>query len=312
MSRAVWAAFEANDAEAFEAAIKACPNPNAVLVNCQNPLPCQAARLGKNGILAAALRADAWGVTAADDQLRTPLHYACLGGDLEAVRAVFELKPERVHPDMLMKQRDNVKMTPLHSAVLSGNEELVLFLLDVGQGAAVDMESISGSLPLHLACSKGMAAAVEVMCKHERAAGAVGKPAPNGETLLHSATMEGHEEVVKVLVDSGLSKPNLQDTDGCTALHIAYAMGLSEIVEVLLPVTDQSIVDLQGRQAIDWSMDADADLEEPAEHVDSTSTLDVLPLPSPTKGAIPRLVKVAISISKSGKVLLSICPLTFI
>jgi hypothetical protein len=41
-------------------------------------------------------------------------------------------------------------MTVLHSAVLSGNEALVMLLLEQGQGAGADMPSQSGLLPVHL------------------------------------------------------------------------------------------------------------------------------------------------------------------
>ena len=80
----------------------------------------------------AALRADPWAATAADPELRTPLHYAALAGDLETVRLVLELKPERVRPQMLIRNQDAGGMTVLHSAVLSGNEALVMLLLEQG------------------------------------------------------------------------------------------------------------------------------------------------------------------------------------
>jgi len=42
MSAGVWAAFEADNAVAFEEALTKCPNPNAILINSANPLVCQA------------------------------------------------------------------------------------------------------------------------------------------------------------------------------------------------------------------------------------------------------------------------------
>ena len=274
MSRSVWAAFEADDVEAFEAALKAVANPNALLVNSNNPLACQAAKLGRRGLLAAALRADAWGVTAADAGLRTPLHYAALAGDLEAVRLVFDLKPERVRPEMLIKQQDTSKMTVLHAAVLSGNEAVVLLLLDAGSGAAIDVQGTMGLFPVHLACSKGMASAVEQMCQHDRGAAAIAHREPDGSTLLHRATAEGHEEVVKALLRSGLCDPNAADADGSTALHLACAMGLSDIVEMLLPVTDGGLLDKHNKRALDWWVpDEQADTETPCEHADLAQVL---------------------------------------
>lgn len=288
MSRGVWAAFEANDVEAFETALKAVPNPNALLVNSENPLACQAAKLGRRGLLAAALRADAWGVTAADAGLRTPLHFAALAGDVEAVRLVLELKPERVRPEMLIKQQDASKMTVLHAAVLSGNEELVLLLLDVGHGAAIDMQGAMGLFPLHLACSKGMVRAVEQMCRQERGAPAAAHVEPDGSTLLHRATVEGHEGVVEALLRSGLCDPNAADADGSTALHLACAMGLGNIVDVLLPVTDQDLVDRQNKRPMDWWV--------PNEHSDAET-------------CSCNLVHVSIAVTPSGRATLHIYPL---
>ena len=262
--QALWAAFEADDAAAFEAALKACPSPNKVLVNCDNPLPCQAARLGRRAILEAALRADSWGITAADQELRTPLHHAALAGDLKAIQIGMRQKPERVRPEMLVRQQDAAKMTVLHSAVLSGNEELVCFLLEVGNGAGVDVQNKVGLFPVHLACSKGMSAAVAVMCQLEGCEAAKQSADPGGGTLLHRATKEGHSEAIKVLLQSGFCDPNVQDSDGSTALHLAYAMGLSDIVGELLPVTDQDILDGQGKRAMDWNVPDDVSaLEQP-------------------------------------------------
>ena len=297
MSNAIWTAFEANDVEAFEASLKKCPNPNALLVNCDNPIPCQAARSGRRAILAAALRVDAWGVTAADRELRTPLHYAALAGDLEAVRILFELKPERVRADMLIKQQDVGKMTVLHSAVLSGNEELVLLLLEVGQGAAVDMRCRSGYFPVHFACSKGMSDAVEIMCQHEHAADAIAHLGSAGDSLLHRATVEGHIKVIRVLLRFGVCNPNLQDLHGCTALHLAYAMGLADIIELLLPVTDQDLLDGQGKRALDWSLASDDEQSGPTEAAADTENTPQ-----------PPLVDVNIRVDEFGLTKLSIRP----
>jgi len=224
MANAVWAAFEADDGAALEAALKACPNPSAILVNGENPLACQAARLCRRSALAAALRCDGWAVTAADQELRSPLHYAALGGDLEAVRIVLQYKPERVRAEMLIKQQDAGKMTALHAAVLSGNEELVLLLLEEGQGAGVGMQSKGGLFPVHMACSKGMSAAVEYMSKLEEGAETFARLGPDGASLLHHATMEGHAEVVNVLLRSGRCNANLQDSSGSTGIHAQRAL----------------------------------------------------------------------------------------
>ena len=109
MANAVWEAFEDDDAVALEAALKKCGNPNVILINGENPLACQAARLCRRNVLRAALRWDGWAATAADKELRTPLHYAALAGDMESAQTLLELKPDRVRDEMLIKQQDSAK-----------------------------------------------------------------------------------------------------------------------------------------------------------------------------------------------------------
>lgn len=264
MANAVWEAFEDDDAVALEAALKKCGNPNVILINGENPLACQAARLCRRNVLRAALRWDGWAATAADKELRTPLHYAALAGDMESAQTLLELKPDRVRDEMLIKQQDSAKMTSLHAAVVSGNEQLVLFLLQAGGGAAISMENKGELSPVHMACSKGMAAAIEAMCNLESGKEAFTHIGPDGASLLHHATMEGHDEVVRVLLRCGRCNPNIQDRGGNTALHLAYALGLSEIVEILLPVTDAGLVDSQGKRAVDWCMVLEDDQPTPA------------------------------------------------
>ena len=136
--------------------------------------------------------------------------------------------------------------------MVSGNEQLVLFLPEAGGGAAIDMANKKGLFPVHMACSKGMAAAVEAMCKLEDGQDAFANVGPDGASLLHHATMEGHDEVVRVLLRCGRCNPNVQDCSGSTALHLAYALEMSEIVEALVPVTDAALLDSQGKRASDW------------------------------------------------------------
>jgi len=301
-AKGVWAAFDAGDAAAFEAALRACPGANAILVNCANPLPCQAARLGRREILAAALRADPWGATAADPELRTPLHHAALAGDLAAVRLVLELAPERARPEMLIRQQDAGRMTVLHAAVLSGNEPLVEFLLEQGGGAGVDMPSKSGLLPVHFACSKGLARAVAAMAHLESGAAAIAKLSGSSATLLHRATVEGHLAVVKALLASGLCDPNLQDEDGSTALHLACALEFIEIVEVLEAVTDHEIADGQGKRARDWCVAGDGDEADACIRRAPAPE----PEPEPTSPRPGHLVSASIFVSRTGEASLTI------
>lgn len=108
-------------------------------------------------------------------------------------------------------------MTPLHCAVLSGNEDVVMYLIDYGEGAGADVQSKDGQYPIQMAVSKGMLAAVSrlsrlpghllplfrnahgrissILTRHVSLSGTEEVNASvdkDGYSLLHRATMEGH------------------------------------------------------------------------------------------------------------------------
>lgn len=242
----MWTAFHANDAPAFAEQISLIKD-TSFLSNSPNPVPCQAAKKGQLDILKEVLRVDSWACVAVDPDFRSPVHLAAMNGSLEMLQSLFESKPARVKPAMLLKQTDNFKMTPLHCAVLSGNEDVVMYLIDYGEGAGADVQSKDGQYPIQMAVSKGMLAAVSRLSRlpgTEEVNASVDK---DGYSLLHRATMEGFGDVVEVLVEKQIIDANIQDHCGCTALHLAYAFGHDHIASLLKPVTDLSLTDEDGR-----------------------------------------------------------------
>ena len=59
-----------------------------------------------------------------------------------------------------------------------------------------------------------------------------------GWTPIHSAVIEKHTELVKILAPL-TDNPNAQDYYGKTPIHLAARIGCAEIVEILAPLTDK-------------------------------------------------------------------------
>ncbi|MEM4217275.1 MAG: ankyrin repeat domain-containing protein [Candidatus Methanomethylicaceae archaeon] len=76
----------------------------------------------------------------------TPLHYACLGGDLNVVKSLIEHGAD-------MNAVDHKGNTPLHYACEGNHIEVVRFLIE--HGADVNAANHKCNTPLHYACKKG-------------------------------------------------------------------------------------------------------------------------------------------------------------
>lgn len=70
-----------------------------------------------------------------------------------------------------------------------------------------------------------------------------------GRNALHSASINGIVEVVRLLIDSGLD-PNIQDKSGRTQLHASARAGKPDVTKLLLELgADRSIKNGHGRTA---------------------------------------------------------------
>jgi len=73
----------------------------------------------------------------------------------------------------------------------------------------------------------------------------------SGRTALHKAAFWGHEATVGFLVSEANVNPNVQDVSGDTALHDAARFGHVACVNLLLPGTDLSIRNKEGKTALE-------------------------------------------------------------
>lgn len=167
----------------------------------------------------------ALGVPAAplDDDGKTPAHYAAAAGHLEVVN--FLLKKGA---DPLVE--DDYGVTLLHEAASSGNEKLVRLLLE--KGVPVEARDLHGNTPLLYGAAGGSVAVVKTLL----AAGADLDRRNDwgriGEGALHFAAEKGQAEMVRFLLESGLS-PDSVGVKNRTPLMLAAEGGFIETVLLL-------------------------------------------------------------------------------
>ncbi len=118
----------------------------------------------------------------------------------------------------LVREPNEYGWTPLHNAAISGDGEIIRYLLD--NGAPVDAQESYGETPLHYAVEQGRHGVVVILLEYGASLVIQNN---HGKTALHSATEKdatGDEEVeiVRALLQAG-ADPNAKDKHGKTPLH---------------------------------------------------------------------------------------------
>ena len=141
---------------------------------------------------------------------------------------------------MMLGMRDDNKRTALICACcVSGNAECASVLL--AAGADVNAEDGHGVRPLHLAAMQGDSDLTTALLKTKRQGNSGGDAIDivvdatdsQGRTALICATMEGHAEVAKLLVEEGAADLSITDGTGATALEWAVDLEHFDIVKIL-------------------------------------------------------------------------------
>ncbi|KAL3940599.1 MAG: hypothetical protein SGBAC_004883 [Bacillariaceae sp.] len=135
--------------------------------------------------------------------------------------------------------------TPLHSAVVNGHVEVVKWLLTlpVDTGLNVPVQQLT---PLQSACDHGHSKIVK--CLLENGADIQANPSYPGP-ILTRASLNGHLEVVKLLVAEKYVDVNESNYLGKTALRVACEYGHLQVVKFLVDSGARSTADCNGNKA---------------------------------------------------------------
>ena len=246
-----------------------CPI-NVVDSKGENVLHC-AARFGQIHMIKM-LAGQMLDVNMSDHEGLTPLHFAATNGQLGSVRTLLRLGGRES-----MTKVANKRGTPLHLAVAGGHKDIVSLLLNEGcpihvvdsegenvlhcaarwgqihmiemlteNGLDVDIRDDQSWTPLHHAAACGQMEAVRSLL---RLGGrkSMTKVAVNAGTPLHQALVEGHKDIMSLLLNEGCPI-NVVDSEGASVLHYAAQYGQIHMIEMLSKKgLDVNLSDDEGR-----------------------------------------------------------------
>jgi len=137
-------------------------------------------------------------INSKDERGNTILHYACLLGQVDLVRALIRRGAK-------VTDTNNKGMTALHYAVSKGR----------------------------LSAKAGNISCVQLLCQRWKAEACI-KDLLNQQIPLHYAALHGHFQICNLLVERSKSSVNIRDRFDRTPLHIAIIYGHLEICRLLL------------------------------------------------------------------------------
>jgi ankyrin repeat protein len=172
-------------------------------------------------IHAAALRAD---VNWRGSDGRTALHWICKTGNTDLVRELVA-----VHADPNI--RDNSSDTALLLAVKERHVAAALELIVSGGADIHCADATNGRQALHYAAEFGLTELIRALID---GGSDVSSTDNDGRTALVLSAMNGHEEIVRLFIDSGRCNVNVVDGTQRTSLFYAAQNGLVDTVKRLL------------------------------------------------------------------------------
>ena len=154
----------------------------------------------------------------------TPLHFCCAMGHLEIAK--YLIAEHKYSP-----QVGSVSgFTSLHFAVLCGHLSVVKYFISE-LGCNPQIEDINGFTPLHCACWNGHFEIAKYLIYEYKCSPECANM--NGYTPLHSAASNGHLAVVKYLITQCSCNPQCSDNNGITPLHEACYKGHLHVAKYL-------------------------------------------------------------------------------
>ncbi|XP_067043687.1 transient receptor potential cation channel subfamily A member 1-like isoform X3 [Acropora muricata] len=161
---------------------------------------------------------------------QSPLHYAARKGNLRAIEVLLSEGKVPVNLE------DNDKATPLHTAALVGQTQVIQKL--IYNGGDLSLRDNDGFTPFHLAAREGHLQAFKDMLNNAKKVGLslstlLNSPDNYGEVCLHMAVKNGHTEIVELCLDSGADMSKAQ-ADYSTPIHLACCQGNLDITKMLV------------------------------------------------------------------------------
>ena len=184
----------------------------------------------------------------------TPLHAACIKGEIDTVRALLQRGADinlldgsghsplynasrHVHLDLVeilheggvhINLKNREKETPLDVALFHGNIKSAQFLIE--RGADVHRRNGLGWTPFHNAARYGRLDIVQLLLDLDVN---VQVRSQNQVTPLILASLGGHVEVSRLLIERQADVTSA-DISGRTSLHLASQCGHTDVVQLLL------------------------------------------------------------------------------
>ena len=153
--------------------------------------------------------------------------------------------------DVGYSQRVPKRMTGVHLAAYFGLSDIIMALLNRGDDP--DIQDSNGRTALSYTAENGHEAVVKLLL--ENSGIDPDSKDSDGRTALSYAAENGHEAVVKLLLENGGIDPDSRDSDGRTALFYAAENGHKAVVKLLLENSgiDLNSNDFYSRTALSYA-----------------------------------------------------------
>ena len=166
-------------------------------------------------------------VNVKDNHGDTPLHKACICGNLTILKEMLE---HGANVDI----RNDDEETPLHTACKEGFDEIVQEILhwktDEAEALLGTYDNESNT-PMHLAVKSGNLKTVKVLLDFKAPPS---KPDQDKVVPMHIAAAQGYVEIAKELLRSDGSCKNCQDNQQRKPLHYAARANQVEMINFLI------------------------------------------------------------------------------
>ncbi|CAI4227484.1 unnamed protein product [Auanema sp. JU1783] len=150
-------------------------------------------------------------LTSRDDTGRSTVHFAAVGGCLSILKYCVNSDEDAVN------LKDDYGWNPLMIATSAGRRELVQYLLSLPE-IDVNQKNVNGQACLHYACSKNFK---EIAASLLESGAYVNAADKYGDTPLHRAASQGHDQIVHLLISQKNINIDVQNGEGNTPLFMA-------------------------------------------------------------------------------------------